>query len=204
MTLIRLSQLENNPKNPNVCNKETLEKLQRNIGRTRIYPALIVRKHPKKANRYIIIDGHHRKLVLEALGDAQAECQVVDVNEKEAHILLATLNRLHGTDNLQKRAELIETLTELVPVDELLQMIPESKAEIDDLLDLLRHDLDGLEKALKAEIEQEAKTLPVALSFMVDVDQAETINAAISLFKAKDRGFSLVALSQFALEMKKA
>jgi ParB-like chromosome segregation protein Spo0J len=84
MLQIALTHLLPDPKNPNLCNTETLDKLKRNIKRTGFYPALVVRKHPKKANHYILIDGHHRKLVLEVLGHEQADCQVVDVSEKEA------------------------------------------------------------------------------------------------------------------------
>lgn len=202
MLQIALTHLLPDPKNPNRCSEATLEKLKRNIERTGFYPALVVRRHPKKAQHYILIDGHHRKQVLEALGYSQADCQVVDVSDKEAKLLLATLNRLHGTDNLQKRAELIESLTELVPVDELALMIPESKAQIEDLLALLRFDLDQAEKAFKAEIEKELQTLPVAFSFLIEAQEAELVHQALALFEAKDRGVSLVALSQYAIKHK--
>ncbi|MCE3236292.1 MAG: plasmid partitioning protein RepB [Vampirovibrio sp.] len=199
---IALTHLVPDPKNPNACSSDILDKLKRNIERTGFYPALVVRQHPKKANHYLLIDGHHRKLVLEALGYTHAECQVVEVNEKEAKLLLATLNRLHGTDNLQKRAELIESLMDVVPIDELALMIPESKAQIEDLLALLRFDLDQAEKAFRAEIEKELKTLPVAFSFLVEAHEAEFVHQALALFEANDRGQSLVALSQYALIQK--
>jgi hypothetical protein len=118
---------------------------------------------------------------------------------KEARLLLATLNRLHGTDNLQKRAELIESLTEMVPLDELALMIPESKAQIEDLLVLLRFDLEQAEKTFKAEIEKELKTLPVAFSFLIEAQDVEFVHQALGLFEAKDRGMSLVALSHYVL-----
>src|SRR5690348_8803444 len=104
---IALNLLHADPRNPNVCSKESLEKLKRNIQRTGLCPSLIVRPHPDLDGTYILIDGHHRKLVLEALEWIEAPCQVWDVSEPEAQIALATLNRLHGTDNPKKRAELI-------------------------------------------------------------------------------------------------
>lgn len=196
MTVIALTKLHNDPENANACPPETLEKIKRNIGRTGNCPPLIVRPHPKKKNQYVIIDGHHRKRILEDLGWGEAECQVWPVDATEARIALATLNRLHGEDNLRKRAELIETLTREFSVEELSRFIPEEAAEIQDMLRLLELNEEELEKAIRKQTEEEVASLPVPLSFMVSSSEADLINAVLEKYrgKDKDRGRALVGL----------
>ncbi len=204
MQSIKLTRLHPDPKNPNICSPEILEKLKRHINRNKFYPALIVRPHPKNKSNYILIDGHHRKIVLESLGYKQANCQVINADEKEAQLLLATLNRLHGTDNLKKRAELVESLSELLPLDELAELLPESRTEIDDLIALLHQDLEEMEARLRSEIEQEARELPVALSFLIDPQDEKLVNQALDNFPAQDRGQSLVLLCKSAYKKMKS
>jgi ParB-like chromosome segregation protein Spo0J len=132
--LISLEQLMADPRNANVCTPDVLEKLTRHIERTSLCPSLLVRPHPKKKNCYAIVDGHHRKLAVEALGWTEVECQVKDITETEAGLLLLTLNRLRGTDIPRKRAELMESLLPQFDLEALSLMLPESTAEIEGLL----------------------------------------------------------------------
>jgi hypothetical protein len=59
---------------------------------------------------YQVLDGHHRWEALRRLGRDTAACVVWDVDDAEALLLLATLNRLQGRDDPRKRAELLEKL----------------------------------------------------------------------------------------------
>ena len=200
MPQIALNLLDADPRNSNVCSSSVLEKLQRNIERTGFYPPLIVRPHETDPKRYVIIDGHHRKLVLEKLGKTKADCVIWEITDAEAQIALATLNTLRGTENLQKRAELVQSLSQMISVSELAQLLPEAEADIQDLLALLDHDLAELEQAMQAQLAEEKSTLPVPLTFLVAPHEAQEIERALSHFKASDRGLSLVALSRFAIK----
>jgi ParB/RepB/Spo0J family partition protein len=196
---LKLTQLEADPRNPNVCLPEILEKLKTNIQRTQLCPPLIVRPHPSKKNKYMLIDGHHRKLVLEALGWSTVTCQVWDVSEQEAQLALATLNRLRGTDIPQKRAELLASLTETLSPQALAELIPETEAQIQDLLRFLQLDTDALEKALKAEMAKEAESLPVAYTFLIPAQEKQKVDEALQLFSTTDRGVALVQMCQQVL-----
>jgi len=203
MTKLSLKLLDNDPRNSNVCSSETLEKLQRNIERTGLYPPLIVRPTTGRSKRYVIIDGHHRKQVLEALGHTEAECLIWDISEQEARIALATLNTLRGTENLKKRAELLQELSQVLPVTELAQFIPESTEEIQDLLALLAHDIEELEKSLQAQTAAEKNSLPIPFTFLIAADDQADVEEALSRFMTSpkpDRGIALVNLCRFALK----
>lgn len=202
MTLIDipLAMLHDDPRNPNVCSAETLDKLKANIQRTGLCPPLIVRPKPKTKNHYILIDGHHRKQVLQALGWQTVTCQVWEVDDKDARLALATLNRLRGTDVVHKRAELIASLTETMAIDELAGLIPENDGEIADMLAWLRMDGEGMTTSLTEAITEEEALLPVAYSFLVNKGDVGVVDEALTrLAQPPDRGATLVYVCQLAL-----
>lgn len=199
---LKLSQLESDPRNANVCDQETLEKLGRNIQRTGQCPALIVRPHPELENAYILIDGHHRKQVLEKLGWEEVPCEIWDLPDSEIQILLATLNRLRGTDNPRKRAELLDSLIHHFSVEELTSLLPETPAEIEDALALLNFDFDELEKTHRNQIQLEKESLPVPYTFMVAPQDVASVEEALKCYpsKGKDRTPAFVALCHQRIE----
>ncbi|WP_373532875.1 ParB/RepB/Spo0J family partition protein [Vampirovibrio sp.] len=206
MTQIALQLLDNDPRNSNVCSNDMLEKLQRNIERTGFYPSLIVRPHDNDPERFIIIDGHHRKLVLEKLGKTKADCVIWSITDQEAQIALATLNTLRGTENLKKRAELVQSLSQILPINELAKLLPEAEADIQDLLALLDHDVAALEQSMQAQLAEEKVSLPVPFTFLVAASDVSDVERALKQFQPEkaDRGLSLVALCHFALKQLEA
>jgi ParB-like chromosome segregation protein Spo0J len=96
---ISLEKLHAHPDNPNSMSKETFAKLVRNIERTGRYEPIVIRQ---KDTSWQIINGHHRVKALRQLGYKTADCLVWDVDDHETEILLATLNRLGGSDTLEK------------------------------------------------------------------------------------------------------
>ena len=176
---ISLGDLVPHPLNSNVMPPEYREKLLTHIRRTGRYPFLVVRPHPSEAGKYQVLDGHHRIGVLRELGYADARCDVWDVDDREAKLLLATLNRLEGQDQPLRRAQLLhELLGEWNAVD-LSGLLPETEAEILDLHSLLEFPADEIAEQLAAEAEEREKTLPVVIHFVVSHEQAELIDAAI-------------------------
>lgn len=204
MPSIKITQLEADPKNPNVCSPEIIAKLKANIQRTGYYDYPIVRPHPEKADTYIIIDGHYRKQVLESLGKDEVFCQIWKVSEQEAKLAMATLNHLRGTDIPKKRAELIAEITETITPEELAGLIPETESQILDLLALLDRDMDAMEKALKADIAREEANLPVPLTFLLDPADHDIWEKAQAAFsnEMKDRSKVLIAICNQAMESK--
>jgi ParB-like chromosome segregation protein Spo0J len=176
---IPLDDLLPHPLNSNVMAPEYREKLLAHIRRTGRYPYLVVRPHPGEPGKYQVLDGHHRVSVLRELGHAEARCDDWRVDDREAKLLLATLNRLEGQDQPLRRAQLLhELLAEMSAVD-LGGLLPETEAEIRDLHSLLEFPAEEIAAQLEAEANEREKTLPVVIHFVVSHEQAELIDSAI-------------------------
>lgn len=135
---IPLEQLRPHPHNSNVMPEAMLAKLARHIERTNRYPPLIVRPMPPEefpgAQLYQLLDGHHRAAALRRLGHAAARCDVWEVDDREALLLLATLNRLEGGDDPRKRSILLQALrTDGDALAALSRLLPESAAQLEKL-----------------------------------------------------------------------
>lgn len=124
---------------------------------------------------YQVLDGHQRLEVLKRLGRKTAQCVVWEgVDDAAALVLLATLNRLRGTEDPRKRGLLLQEISTKVEAEELGRLLPEGAGEIERLLEwaqpapelakprrledwpvavhffLVEEDRKRLEKALKA------------------------------------------------------
>jgi ParB-like chromosome segregation protein Spo0J len=176
---IPLDDLLSHPLNSNVMSSEYREKLLAHIRRTSRYPFLVVRPHPGEPGKYQVLDGHHRISVLRELEHAEARCDVWDVDDREAKLLLATLNRLEGQDQPLRRAQLLHELLGEWSAADLGGLLPETEMEILDLHSLLEFPADEIADQLMAEAEEQEKTLPVVIHFVVSHEQAELIDTAI-------------------------
>jgi len=176
---IPLDDLVPHPLNSNVMPTEFREKLLAHIKRTGRYPFLVVRPHPIEAGKYQVLDGHHRISVLRELGHSEARCDVWDVDDREAKLLLATLNRLEGQDLPLRRAQLLHELLAEWSAPDLGELLPETEAEIVDLHSLLEFPAEEIADQLMAEAEEREKTLPVVIHFVVSHEQAELIDSAV-------------------------
>lgn len=135
---VPLAQLRAHPSNSNVMAGPLLEKLTQHIQATGHYPPLIVRRLDAKQPTWQVIDGHHRWRVLERLGHAAARCVVWDVDDDQALLLLATLNRLQGQDDPARRSQLLVELSERMKARSLplAKLLPETSAQFKKLLTL--------------------------------------------------------------------
>ena len=158
------------PKNPNIMSKTSFEKLKANIKRSGNYEPVIVRTHPSKAGKYQIISGHHRCKALAQLGYKQIDSVVWNLNDSGALILLESLNRLRGKDDIEKKSQLIKTLAESYKPQELSTMLACTKKDIESLLGHTRINENPLAKAYLQ-----------SLVFFVSNAELETINYAIEI-----------------------
>jgi len=125
MPTLPLDHLLPHPRNANVMPEPYLDKLVAHLERADRYPPLIVRPHPSQADRYQLLDGHHRAQTLRRLGRGHARCEVWCVDDAEALVLLASLNRLQGRDQPRKRAALLDELSRRIDLPALAQRVPE-------------------------------------------------------------------------------
>jgi len=146
MTLqwIPLEQLQPHPENSNRMPAPLMEKLKRHIQRTGLYEPLVVRpihcELPAAAGNpqcgYQILNGHHRAEVLRQLGHTHARCDVWNVSDEDALVLLATLNRLEGRDDPAARARLVAKLAGSQSPEDLARLLPEPADAVERLLAL--------------------------------------------------------------------
>jgi len=136
MQTIALDKLRPHPENANCMTNDVMRKLTDHLRESGRYPPIIVRPHPQHDGEYQILDGHHRVLALRELGHAHANCDVWDVDDAQATMLLLTLNRLHGEDDPAKRGKLVKQLAKEIDIDELAKRLPDSTDRLHKLMAL--------------------------------------------------------------------
>jgi ParB family transcriptional regulator, chromosome partitioning protein len=179
--MIALSDLLPHPLNSNVMSEDLQAKLKAHIKRTGRYPFLVVRPHPDEAGKYQVLDGHHRVAILRDLGHTEARCDVWEVNDREAKLLLATLNRLQGQDQPLRRAELIHELLAEMNVADLGGLLPETEKQLEELHALLEFPAEEVAALLEEQAQAAEKVLPRVMTFVVTPEQEELIEQAVEL-----------------------
>jgi hypothetical protein len=164
------------PLNANVMNEELEKPKRTSRGPGGLF--LVVRPH-RMGRPGIILDGHHRVAVLRDLGHPDARCDVWDVDDREAKLLLATLNRLEGQDVPIRRAQLIHELLGAMSIDDLAGLLPESDKQLQDLHSLLEFPAEEIAALLEGEAEEEERVLPRVISFVVTPEQEQLIEQAV-------------------------
>jgi ParB-like chromosome segregation protein Spo0J len=145
---IAIEKLAAHPDNPNRMSKGNFAKLVRNIERTGRYEPLVVRPCPAtnchscesrnpdtggkgKRDCFQIINGHHRLRALQELGYKAVDAIVWDIDDGDTDILLATLNRLGGSNVLQKKLALVERLNKRTKARDLAKLLPHTAGQIE-------------------------------------------------------------------------
>ncbi len=179
--MIALDDLLAHPLNSNVMSEDLQEKLRAHIRRTGRYPYLIVRPHPEEPGKFQVLDGHHRVAILRDLGQREARCDVWEVDDREAKLLLATLNRLQGQDLPILRASLIHELLGEMSADDLAGLLPETDKQLEELHALLEFPADEVAAMLEERALEAEKVLPRVMNFVVTPEQEELIEQAVEL-----------------------
>lgn len=179
--MISIEDLRPHPLNSNVMPDDLREKLRAHIHRTGRYPFLVVRPHPDEPGCFQVLDGHHRVEVLRELGHKEARCDVWSVDDREAKLLLATLNRLQGQDLPIRRAQLIHELLGEMSATDLAGLLPETDKQLEELHALLEFPADEIAALLAEQAAEDEKVLPRVLTFVVTPEQEETIDRAVDL-----------------------
>ena len=196
---VGLEKLSAHPGNPNRMSKAAFRKLVRNIKRSGRYEPLVVRPRRGRAGFYEIINGHHRAEALRELGYEAADVVVWDVDDRETDVLLATLNRLGGSDMVDKRAVLLRRLSRRMNGGELAKLLPVSVGQIERLVRL---------PVPQAPAGAEGAVFARPMVFFVDGEQQEIIERALSAaagkaggdVKAKRRSAALAEMARVYIE----
>jgi ParB/RepB/Spo0J family partition protein len=168
---IPLEKLIAHPDNPNRQSRANFGKLVRNIERTGRYEPMVVRPHPERGDCFQIINGEHRYRALAKLGHKTADCIVWDIDDEQVDILLATLNRLVGSDELDKKLNLLKRLNKRMESAELAKLLPQTVKQIERLTNL---------KIPSRPAEAGTKRFSNPMVFFVNDTQQEVIEKALS------------------------
>ena len=171
---IAIDKLVAHPDNPNRMSKANFAKLIRNIERTGRYEPLVVRPSSQKPEFFQIINGHHRWQALRELGYETADAIVWDIDDQDADILLATLNRLGGSDVLEKKLTLLKRLNQRIQTRELAKLLPQTAKQIERLTSILdaRFSIHDEHRAPRSKYR--------ALVFFVNDKQQQVVENALS------------------------
>lgn len=135
--------------NPREMSKHDFDSLKRAIQELGFVQPLVVRKKNNK-----IISGHQRLKALQEMGRKTVPVIFVDLNENKARLLGLALNRISGTWDEEKLAEIIHQLDQVKTED--ISLTGFKEGEIEDLLEGLEVDLpesfDLVKEAKKAEV----------------------------------------------------
>ncbi len=169
-----LDQLSEAPWNPNQMDQASVAKLERSVEHFGLIGVLVVR--PIGDGLYQVLSGNQRCQVLRKLHWESVPCIIVDVGDAEAKLLAQTLNRLHGSDDLGLRAELVKDVLAAIPTEEVLALLPETSQGLKALSMLNPETLE--ERLRQWQLAQKAKL--VRFSARLTSEQLETVQRALN------------------------
>ncbi|MBM4024825.1 MAG: hypothetical protein FJ280_05375 [Planctomycetes bacterium] len=173
---VALNKLVPHPGNPNRMSRANFNKLVRNIERTGRYEPLVVRACPGRRGFFQIISGHRRCEALRRLGHKTAGAVVWKVDDEQTDLLLATLNRLGGRDNLEKKLTLLRRLSATRAVRELAELLPQTRGQLERLL--------GAKPCMRA-LSRKSGVFAIPIVFFVDEAQEQAIEKALAQAAAR-------------------
>ena len=165
---IPIDKLTAHPGNPNRMSKRNFARLVRNIERTGRYEPLVVRR---QGDGFQIINGHHRCRALKQIGCETADAVVWDVDDAESDILLSTLNRLGGSDVLEKKLALLERLNRKMHAREMAKLLPFTRSQIERLKNL---------KVPSVPANISVKSFAAPMVFFLSAEQQQIVTGALA------------------------
>jgi len=131
--------------------------------------------------RFQIINGYHRWQALRQLGYKRADVIVWDVDDDQADLLLATLNRIAGSDELSKKISLLKKLSNKMNARELSKLIPQTPGQIKRLVNL---------RIPRAPAKIPSDKFPNPLVFFVTDEQKKAIEEALLFARGHSHSFA--------------
>lgn len=184
-----LNLIQEDPRNPNIMAVDRYESAKRHIEQTGFVAPLIIRTLPKESRfydpkgpeeQYMLLDGKHRRQMLVEIGKTEWDVHIwPQVSDVEAGIYLTTLNRNTGEDDLMLKAQLIDELREIVPLEDLSQVLPDSVEELQGLLDL-RQDMLSFDLGIQPDSKPPTqKETAFAVRFVLLPSQKDAVELAL-------------------------
>ena len=187
VTNIPIDKLVAHPGNANRMSKRNFARLVRNIERTGHYEPIVVRRH---GDCFQIINGHHRWQALKQLGYKTVDTVVWDVDDTEADILLSTLNRLSGSDVLEKKLALLDRINRNMHARDMAKLLPYTRSQIEKLRKV---------KVPSVPARIDVKSFAVPMVFFLSEGQQKIVEQALSMACITQSGKTKAARNATAL-----
>jgi ParB-like chromosome segregation protein Spo0J len=153
---------------PNRMSRRNFARLVRNIEWTGLYEPLVVRR---QGDCFQIINGHNRCKALQQLGYETVDAVVWNVNDSEADILLCSLNRLSGSDVLEKKRALLRRINLNMHTREMAKLLPFTRSQIEKLKNI---------KVPSAPAGIDVRSFAVPMVFFVSIEQQRIVSKALA------------------------
>jgi ParB/RepB/Spo0J family partition protein len=176
--------------------KGNFTRLVRNIERTGRYEPLIVRP---KGDVYEIINGRNRRRALRELGYETVDVIIWDIDDEQTDILLATLNRLGGSNVLEKRLALLRRLNERTKADDLAKLLPHTAGQIQRLVQIHSSGMVGTQSLNSARGKAVRSVFASPQVFFLNDAQQQVVEMALSLARGDRSEKSRAAKNAAAL-----
>lgn len=140
--LISKTLLDPNPWNPNKTNSRQQQAISESLKTYSQILDIIVRPNPDDLERYQIIDGEHR---YDELENNVFVTVLYGLSDADAKKLTIILNETRGEADKIELAQLLNSLSEELSTDELLNALPYQQNELEELIKLAEVDWDNFE-----------------------------------------------------------
>lgn len=172
-----LAKLSPNNWNCNKMSEQMEQKLRAYVQQEGLVQAVVAR--PIGKDQFEIVDGYHRFEIAKKLGFKTIPCVILNLDDKRARILSINMNELKGQPVQNLLAEIIHDLNKESPLEDLEKILPYSREELDDTLELLRLPMADLEKTLEEEARQAEEQMPVVVQVVLDQQQNKIFEQAL-------------------------
>ena len=182
---IPINQIKENNWNPNELDENGFKALVQNIKDNRVGYTQPIELREIAQDQYEVIDGAHRLKACKEAGLTEIQCVISGYDDTQAKLETIAKNKIRGTINLVKAANLISELNKDITLEEIAGRSFYSQQEIQDSLKLLEIPPD-FEMGLKEIAEKEELEAPVTVQF-VTKEQAEIIEGAVGLVCSREK-----------------
>lgn len=196
---VSLTQLTENPWNPNRMSPDKQKKLAAEIRDHGFLAPVLVRP---LGDRFQIIDGEHRFHIARELGLPAIPAIVVAAAEDEARIKTLQLNGLRGENDPGRLARLLAELSAGLSLEALAQLLPWSLPEIQQMIALAAKEDPDVEKFTASSWSLTPPALDL-FAVVVTPEQREEIERTVRLARTRldltDDGEALAAICRALL-----
>lgn len=183
---IPINQIKENNWNPNELDENGFKVLVQNIKDNRVGYTQPIEVRETGQDEYEVVDGAHRLRACKEAGLTEIQCVISGYDDTQAKLETIAKNKIRGTINLIKVANLISELNKEITLEEIAGRSFYSQQEIQDSLKLLEIPPD-FEMGLKDIAEKEELEAPITIQFIITKEQAEIIERAIELVCSREK-----------------